>query len=69
MIAAVVTIVTSLGWIAGIREGLRGVMRLAPLKRNPVLGKLSDAGTLMLLGVALVHQLRRSLVFGTAVGW
>jgi membrane protein len=69
VIAAVVTIVTSLGWIAGVREGLRGVMRLGPLKMNPVIQKLRDAGTLLLLGVALVLSAGASLVFGTAAGW
>jgi membrane protein len=69
VIAAVVTVVTSLGWIGGLRDGLRGVMRLGPLKRNPVLLKLHDAGTLLLLGVALVISAGASLVFGTAAGW
>lgn len=69
VIAAVVTVVTSLGWIAGLREGLRGVMRLSPLKMNPILLKLRDAGTLLLLGAALVISAGVSLVFGTAAGW
>ena len=69
VIAAVVTVVTSLGWIAGLREGLRGVLRLGPLKMNPLLLKLHDVGTLLLLGVALVISAGASLVFGTAAGW
>jgi membrane protein len=69
VIAAVVTVITSLGWIAGLREGLRGVMMLGPLKLNPVVLKLHDAGTLLLLGVALVISSGASLVFGTAAGW
>ncbi len=68
-IAAVVTVVTSLGWINGVRQGLRGVAMLAPLKRNPVLSKLFDVGTLLLLGLALVLSAGVSLVFGTAAGW
>ncbi|MEO5778762.1 YihY/virulence factor BrkB family protein [Arthrobacter oryzae] len=68
-IAAVVTVVTSLGWINGIRQGFRGVAMLAPLKRNPVLSKLFDVGTLLLLGLALVISSGASLVFGTAAGW
>lgn len=68
-IAAVVTVFTSLGWIASLRDGLRGVFGLPPLKRNPVLMKLFDAGTLLLLGVALVLSAGVSLVFGTAAGW
>lgn len=69
VIAAVVTVVTSLGWIAGLRDGLRGVLRLGPLKMNPILLKLHDVGTLLLLGVALVISAGASLVFGTAAGW
>lgn len=68
-IAAAVTVYTSLGWIASVRDGLRGVADLPPLKRNPVLTKLLDAGTLLLLGMALVLSSGVSLVFGTAAGW
>lgn len=69
VIAAVVTVITSLGWIAGLREGLRGVMQLPPLRVNPVVLKLRDSGTLLLLGVALVISAGASLIFGTAAGW
>ncbi len=69
IIGAVVTVVTSLGWIAGLRDGLRGVMRLGPLKMNPILLKLRDVGTLLLLGAALVVSAGASLVFGTAADW
>ncbi|WP_245413244.1 YihY/virulence factor BrkB family protein [Arthrobacter celericrescens] len=69
VIAAAVTVFTSLGWIASMRDGLRGVVDLPPLKRNPVLLKLSDAGTLLLLGVALIASSGVSLVFGTAADW
>ena len=69
VIGAVVTVITSLGWIAGLRDGLRGVLELPPLLVNPILMKLRDAGTLLLLGVALVISAGASLVFGTAAGW
>jgi membrane protein len=68
-IAAVVTVITSLGWINGIRDGLRGVLQMPPLVVNPILMKLRDAGTLLLLGVALVISAGASLVFGTLAGW
>ncbi|WP_354187133.1 YihY/virulence factor BrkB family protein [Arthrobacter sp. UYCu712] len=68
-IGAVVTVVTSLGWIAGLRDGLRGVMRLGPRKMNPILLKLRDVGTLLLLGAALVVSAGASLLFGTAADW
>jgi membrane protein len=69
LIAAVVTVFTSLGWIGGIRDGVRGMMRLGPLVMNPVLQILKDVGTLILLGVALVISSAVSLIFGTAAGW
>ncbi|MGC0238191.1 YihY/virulence factor BrkB family protein [Arthrobacter sp. SD76] len=69
VIGSLVTVVTSLRWISGIREGLRGVLQLPPLTVNPVLLKLRDAGTLLLLGVALVISAGASLVFGAAAGW
>ncbi|MEZ2389864.1 YihY/virulence factor BrkB family protein [bacterium RCC_150] len=69
VIAAGVTIFTALGWIAGIREGLRGVFGLDPVQENPLLMKAYDAGTLLLLGVALLVSAGASLVFGTAAGW
>ncbi|WP_306919716.1 MULTISPECIES: YihY/virulence factor BrkB family protein [unclassified Arthrobacter] len=68
-IAAVVTVVTSLGWIGGVRDGIRGVMGLGPRKINPILLKVHDVGTLLLLGVALVISAGASLVFGIAAGW
>ncbi|MCD4852102.1 YihY/virulence factor BrkB family protein [Arthrobacter sp. AK01] len=69
LIAAAITIFTSLGWIASVREGLRGVMNADPLQRNGLLQKLIDAGTLLLLGVILVISAGASLIFGTAADW
>jgi membrane protein len=68
-IAAVVTVFTSLGWIGGIRDGVRGMMRLDPLVMNPILQILKDVGTLILMGIALVISSAVSLIFGTAAGW
>lgn len=69
VIGSLVTIVTSLRWISGIRDGLRGVLDLPPLLLNPIVLKLRDAGILLLLGVALVISAGASLVFGTAARW
>lgn len=69
LIAAGVTVVTSLGWISGIRDGVRAMMQLGPRGINPVLQILRDAGTLLLLGAALVISAGASLVFGTAADW
>ena len=69
VIAAAVTVVTSLRWIGGMRGGLRIIHELPPLTMNPLLLKLKEAGILLLLGVALVLSAGASLVFGTAAGW
>ena len=69
VIAAAVTVFTSLGWISGVRDGVRGMMQLGPRGMNPVLQILRDVGTLVLLGVALVTSAAVSLVFGTAADW
>jgi membrane protein len=69
VIAAAVTVFTSLGWISGIRDGVRGMMQLGPRGMNPVLQILRDIGTLLLLGVALVTSAAVSVVFGAAAGW
>lgn len=54
VISLIALLLTSLGWIGGLREGVRGVFDLGPLTVNPVLLKLKDAATLLLLGVVLV---------------
>ena len=69
VIAGAVTVYTALGWISGVRDGVRGMMQLGPRGINPVLQILRDAGTLLLLGAALVVSAGASLVFGTAADW
>ncbi|MET1020741.1 MAG: YihY/virulence factor BrkB family protein [Arthrobacter sp.] len=69
VIAAIITVFTSLGWISGMRDGVRSMMQLGPREMNPFLQILRDVGTLLLLGVALVISAAVSLVFGTAADW
>jgi membrane protein len=69
VIAGAVTFVIALGWIDGVRAGIRVIMQLPPPRVNPIVLKLRDAATLLLLGVALVISAGASLVFGTAAGW
>lgn len=54
VISTATMLVTSLGWIKGLREGMRGVYGLLPLQLNPVLVKLRDLGVLAVLGLCLV---------------
>lgn len=67
IIAAAVTVISSLGWIQSLRDGLRGVLSLPPLPGNPILAKLKDVGTLLLLGAALVLSSAVTVIFGAAL--
>lgn len=69
IVAAVVTILTSLGWITSLRDGLRGVVDAPRLTTNPLVQRLRDAGTLLLLGVALVLTSGVSILFTAALGF
>ena len=68
MISTAVFIWTSLGWIAGLRTGMRGIFDLPPLKTNIVLVKLKDLGTLLILAVALIVTSALAVVANTALG-
>ncbi|MEA5456262.1 YihY/virulence factor BrkB family protein [Sinomonas sp. JGH33] len=69
IIAAVVTVFTSLGWITSLRDGLRGILALPPLRVNAIVQRLRDAGTLVLLGIALVLTSAVSILFTAALGF
>lgn len=45
---------TAMGWVNGLREGIRSLLGLARDRTNPVLSKIRDVGTLLVLAVALV---------------
>lgn len=47
-------LITAMSWINGLREGIRSILGLARDRTNPVLSKLRDAGTLVVLAVALI---------------
>ncbi|WP_285727355.1 YihY/virulence factor BrkB family protein [Psychromicrobium xiongbiense] len=69
VISTITLLVTSLGWIAGLREGVRGVFGAGALQTNGVLLKLKDLATLLLLGVALVVTSVLSVGTATALDW
>ncbi|WP_045072942.1 YihY/virulence factor BrkB family protein [Psychromicrobium lacuslunae] len=54
VISLAALLLTSLGWIGGLREGVRGIFDSGPLMTNPILLKLKDAATLVVLGIVLV---------------
>lgn len=47
---------TSLGWLTGLREGIRTIFGLVRDRSNPVVSKLRDALLLVVLAVALVSS-------------
>jgi membrane protein len=54
VISTITLLLTSLGWIAGLRDGMRGIFGVPRLTGNYFLIKLKDLGVLLLLAVALV---------------
>jgi membrane protein len=68
IISTAVMIWTSLGWIAGLRTGMRGIFDLPPLKSNILLVKLKDIGTLLILAVALIVTTAIAAIANTALG-
>ncbi len=68
LISLAALIVTAMGWINGLREGIRSVLGLARDRTNPILSKLRDAGTLVVLAVALVITSSLAALNTAAVG-
>lgn len=69
VISTATMLLTSLGWIKGLREGMRGVSGLATVEMNPVLAKLRDFGVLLVLGISLVVTSGLGFVAGAALDW
>jgi membrane protein len=69
VIGAVVTLVTSLGWIQSLRDGLRAVLELPARQQNPLLAKARDLAILLLLGVALLLTSAVTVAAGAALGF
>lgn len=68
LVSLVALIITSLGWINGLREGIRSILGLARDRTNPVLSKARDAGTLLILAVALVLTSALGVLSTAAMG-
>lgn len=54
VISLIALLITSLGWITGIREGIRTILGLARDRSNPIVSKLRDFGSLCILGLAVL---------------
>lgn len=54
ILSAGVMVFTSLAWVAGMRQAMRGIFALHPVRQNFLLIRLKDLGTLALLGVVML---------------
>jgi membrane protein len=53
-IAFVVLVLSGLGWLGALREGVRAMFGQPTFQANPVLGRLRDLGVLALLGLSVL---------------
>ena len=58
-----------LGWLGGLRDGIRTVVGAKGEPGNVVTNKLRDLGVLVLLGVGIAASALVTMVAGTAAGW
>ncbi|MET4002873.1 membrane protein [Arthrobacter sp. UYCu511] len=68
LVSLAALLVTAMGWINGLREGIRSILGLARDRTNPVLSKMRDGGTLLVLAVALVLTSILGLLSTAAMG-
>ncbi|WP_309080458.1 YihY/virulence factor BrkB family protein [Zhihengliuella sp.] len=69
VISTAVTVFSSLRWIDGLRQGMRGVFGLPHVEVNVALLKLRDLGVLLILGASLIVTSVVGLVAGAALDW
>lgn len=68
VISGAIMLATSLGWVAGMREAMRGMFALPPVVTNPLLLKVRDLGTLALLGVVMLVTTALSVLASNTLG-
>ncbi|MCF0087999.1 YihY/virulence factor BrkB family protein [Streptomyces griseoaurantiacus] len=69
VIAAVVLLVTGIGWVDAMRDCLRTVWELPEGEENPLLRRVKDAGVLVGFGGAVLLTLAASATATALVGW
>jgi membrane protein len=69
LIALVGLLVTALGFLASLRDGIRVVFDLPALKSNPVLQKLKDLGVGLGFAIVLVVSAALSFLGTSATSW
>lgn len=69
LIASGALLLTGIGWVSSLRDCLRAVWLQDKNDQNPVISKLTDAGILFGLGVAVLVSLSASGFATAAVNW
>lgn len=62
-------VVSGLGWLGSLRDGIRAVLGVKASPGNALTDKLRDLGVLVLLGVAVLLSASMSSLVGGAMGW
>lgn len=65
IVSTIITVITALGWIAGVRQAMRGIFALPPVPGHPIMIRVKDLGTLLVLGVAMILTTVVGLVANT----
>jgi membrane protein len=68
-ISLVVLLLSGLGWVDALRQGVRAMFGVPKLRGNPVLTKVKDVGILATLGLAVLLSAVLSFVASAAASW
>ncbi|MGN6610575.1 MAG: YihY/virulence factor BrkB family protein [Angustibacter sp.] len=68
-ISLVTLLLSGLGWVDALRQGVRAMFDEPKLKANPVLLKAKDVGVLVTLGLAVLLSAVLSFVVSAATTW
>ena len=69
IIGIVGLLLTGLGWLDAIREGIRAMFGQSPAEGNAVVTKLRDVGVLATLGLVVLFSAIAGFVVNSAAGW
>lgn len=68
-ISLVTLLLSGLGWVDALRQGVRAMFGRPKLAGNPVVAKVEDVGVLATLGVAVLLSAVLSFVVSAAASW
>jgi membrane protein len=69
VIAAVTLVLSGLGWVGSLRDGIRAVFGVAGAPGNAVTAKLRDLGVFVLLGASVLASAVLTSVVGGGASW